>query len=134
MGALGVSAGQKVEFKSFFATDRLGRIVGASFLVAVAVSIGFLLCYIPGIIIAFMTQYFLFFIIDRNLGAVDSIKASWKFVGDNLGPLILIYLVAMLIAFVGALLCGLGLLVAVPVIVLAQAFAYRTLQHQPVAP
>ena len=81
-----------------------------------------------------MTQYFLFFIIDRNLGAVDSIKASWKFVGDNLGPLILIYLLGMLIAFVGALLCGLGLLVAVPVIVLAQAFAYRTLQHQPVAP
>lgn len=133
-GALAVASAQPVEFKSFFATDRIGRIVGAGFLVALAVAIGSLLCYFPGLIIAFLTQYFMFFILDRDLGVVDSIKASYHFVVGNLGPLILIYLVSALIAIVGAALCGLGLLVAIPVIVLAQTFAYRTLQHQPIAP
>ena len=43
---------------------------------------------LPGLIIAFLTQYFMFFILDRDLGVVDSIKASYHFVVGNLGPLI----------------------------------------------
>jgi uncharacterized membrane protein len=39
----------------------------------------------------------------------------------------------MIAIFVGALLCGLGLFVAVPVCVIAQAYAYKVLRGQPVA-
>ena len=35
--------------------------------------------------------------------------------------------------FVGALLCGIGLFVAVPVVVIAHTYAYKVLRGQPVA-
>jgi uncharacterized membrane protein len=39
----------------------------------------------------------------------------------------------MLAYFVGAILCGIGLLVAVPVVIIAQAYMWRRLQNMPVA-
>ena len=68
------------------------------------------------------------------MGAIDSIKASWSFVKDHVGPLILLYLLTLVVAFVGALLCGVGLLAAIPIVVLMQTYAYRKLQGQYVTP
>ena len=133
-GTLATTAGRPVEFKSFFVTDKLGSIIGAGVLVGIMTSIGFVLCYLPGLIVAFLSQFFMFFILDRNLGVIDSIKASWSFVFSNLGPLILLFLLSMVVYFVGALLCGVGLLAAIPVIVIAQTYAYRLLQGGTVAP
>jgi hypothetical protein len=66
--------------------------------------------------------------------AIDAIKASFGFVNKNLGTLLGFYVAAIVATFVGALLCGIGLLVALPVIVIGQAFLYRRLQGEPVAP
>ena len=133
-GSLATTAGRPVEFKSFFATDKLGTIIGAGVLVGIMTAIGMFLCYLPGILVAFASQFFMFFILERNLGVIDSIKASWSFVFKNFGPLILLFLLSLLVYFVGALLCGVGLLAAIPVIVLAQTYAYRVLQGGTVAP
>ena len=61
------------------------------------------------------------------------IKASVAFVNANLGTLIGFYIASAIAIFVGALLCGIGLLAAIPVVVIAQAYAYRSLQGEPVA-
>jgi hypothetical protein len=132
-GTLATSAGQPVDFKTFFATDKIGAIIGGGVLVGIMTSIGFVLCYLPGVVVMFLSQYFMFFILDRQLGVIDSIKASWSFVFNNLGPLILVFLLGLVAYFVGAMLCGVGLLAAIPVIVLAQTYAYRLLQGQAVA-
>ncbi len=76
----------------------------------------------------------MYFILDQDLGAWESIKASFSFVKDNIGNLLLLLILTWIALFVGALLCGLGLFVAVPVVVIAQAYAYKMLRGQPVAP
>ena len=130
---LDVAAGRAAEVPRFFSTDRLAKVIIAGILVAVATFIGTLLCYIPGLIVGFLCQYFVLFIMDKDLEPVDSIKASVQFVLANLLPLLLVYLICGVIIFIGAILCGVGLLVAIPVAVLVQVFAYKTLQGEPVA-
>ena len=130
---LDVAAGRAAEVPRFFGTDRLAKVIVAGILVAVATFIGTLLCYIPGLIVGFLCQYFVLFIMDKDLEPIESIKASVQFVLANVLPLLLVYLICGVIIFIGAILCGVGLLVAIPVAVLVQVFAYRTLQGEPVA-
>ena len=81
----------------------------------------------------FLTSFTLHFIIDKDMGAIDAIKASISFVMANIGTLIVLLPGLIAAYIVGALLCGVGLLVAIPVVVIATAYAYRTLQGEQVA-
>ena len=51
----------------------------------------------------------------------------------NLSTTILFYLLSIAIYFAGAILCGVGLLVAVPVVLLATAFLFKRLLGDPIA-
>jgi uncharacterized membrane protein len=109
-------------------------VVIASLIIAAATFVGTLLCYVPGLIVGFLAQFTLLFIVDKQMKAVDAIKASIKLVTDNLGNTILFYLLALVVLFVGAILCGVGLLVAAPVALIGLAYTYRRLQGEPVVP
>jgi hypothetical protein len=133
-GALRVADGQTFGLGQLFEGWDKTQVVIASVLIALGVGIGTILCYLPGLIIGFLTQFTLLFVVDRQLQAVDAIKASVKLVTDNLGNTIVYYLLAAIVTLVGACLCGVGLLVAVPVVLIGYAYTYRRLQNQPVAP
>src|SRR5262249_23484041 len=51
----------------------------------------------------------------------------------NIGPAVLTYLMIVVITFVGALICGVGLLVALPVAMLFLVYAWRRLTGGPIA-
>ena len=110
------------------------QVVIAAAIIAVATLVGTLLCYLPALIVGFLTQYTLLFIVDQQLSGVDAIKASIKFVTDNLANTLIYYILAVIVLFVGAILCGVGLLVAAPVALIGLASTYRRLQNQPVVP
>lgn len=132
-GALGVTNGLPFKAADVFKFQNIGPVVITSLLVAAGVIVGSILCYIPGLIFGFLTQYSLYFLTDKNLTPVDSIKASIDLVRNNLGPTIIWYLVSALIITVGAVVCGLGLLVAIPVVLLGTAYMYKSLTGQAVA-
>ena len=117
-----------------FGMANVGTVIAASLLIGLGVGIGTLLCFIPGLIVAFFAQFYVWFIVDRQLGAIDAIKASFGFVNRNLGSVFIFYLASLAAYFVGALACGIGLLVAVPVVYIAQGYTYRKLQGGYVAP
>ena len=73
-------------------------------------------------------------LLDRNLSAVDAVKTSFELSKANFGNAFLTWLVMIAIVFVGALLCGVGLLVAVPVAALFLVFAWRRITGGQVAP
>ena len=125
--SLGLTRGQKVDLGSAFNGINWGQVIVASLLIGVGTFVGLLLCVLPGIVWIFMTWYTLYFVIDRDMSAVDAIKASIGLVKDNLGPLLLFFLAAVAAYIVGACLCGVGLLAAIPVVVIAQAYTFRTL-------
>lgn len=132
--AIAVTRGQQFSAAGVFKFDNIGNVIVTSLLVGVGTFIGTLLCILPGIIFGFMTMYSLFFVVDKNLSPVDAIKASIDLVKNNVGSTIIWYLVAYVIILIGAVLCGLGLLVAIPVVLVGSAYTYKTLIGEQVAP
>jgi uncharacterized membrane protein len=132
-GALDITKGERIDLQTFLSTENLGQIVLASIILAVGIAIGLVLCVIPGLILAFFSQFTYQFIIDKGMPAFEAIKASFGLVNKNLGTVIVLFLASLLAFFVGAILCGVGLLVTIPVTIIATAYAYRMMTGQTVA-
>lgn len=130
--ALKVAAGQKLTLADFFDFSNLGQAIIVSLLIAVANG---LLAWtgIAGIIISFFTIFALYFALDKNMGAIDAIKASATLAMNNFVPTLLLLVFVMLLGFVGALLLGVGLLITTPVSLLAIAWVYKRLIGESVA-
>src|SRR3954451_4998940 len=78
----GATLGREVDVKASYqyAFSRLAGLIGLALLVGLVVGIGFVLFIIPGIIfLVFLSVSVAAFIIER-LGAVDSMKRSWRLV------------------------------------------------------
>ncbi len=133
-GALDTVDGKPVSVGGMFEGWDKGAVIVAALIVAVATAIGTLLCYLPGLVVGFLTSYTMFFVVDRGMAPVDAVKASVSFVTANLANTLVYYLLGVLVVIVGAILCGVGLLVAIPIVILGAAYTFRRLHDQPVAP
>jgi uncharacterized membrane protein len=132
-GALALTEGRPFNSSTILSADRLGPIFVTALLVGVFTAIGYLFCGIGALIVSFFLAYTFLFLIDQDLAPFEAIKASFGFVKDNLGQLLLFYLASVAAYFVGALLCGIGLIVAVPVVIIATTYTYKKLTGQAVA-
>lgn len=132
-GALAIARGQAVDVSTFLSTDQLPQILIAAVLLGVGSAIGFVLCFLPGIVFIFFSQFTMYYIVDKNMNAVDAIKASFSLVNRHLGSVIGLYLGVLVANTIGSLLCGVGLLVSFPVSVIATAYAFLRMNGEPVA-
>ncbi|OBA63583.1 hypothetical protein A5647_04525 [Mycobacterium sp. 1100029.7] len=126
-GGLDLADGKPVSIGSFFKPRNIGPVFVAALLVGVGTVVGSILCVIPGIIFAFLTLFAFTFVIDRSLSPVESVKASIATVRANIGPSLLSWLVQYAVVLVGELLCGVGMIAAIPIAVLIQVYTYRKL-------
>ena len=104
--------------------------LGVSILTGLAVMAGILLLIIPGIIVALGLQFGLYVVVDRNMSPIPALQESWRLTNGYKGTIFLINLVIALIAL--GLMCvtlGIGYVLAMPVLALAQAVMYHSLQH-----
>jgi uncharacterized membrane protein len=131
-GLLDIANGQPVAIGSFFKPRMIGSVILATLIIGIASAIGSL-CFILGIVISIFTLFTTVAIVDRNLSPIDGIKASVDITKANFVPVLLTWLVAAVIAIVGALVCGVGLIVALPVAALLTVYAYRRLTGGQVA-
>lgn len=132
--ALRVTDGGTPELGQLTETDQLGPYIVQAILVGIAIGIGLLLCIIPGMIAAVLFAFAGYVVIDTRDGdAVGAIRRSFEIVKGNFGAVLGLILLLILINLVGALLCGIGLLFTYPMTSVAFAYAYRTLNGQPVA-
>ncbi len=93
-GATNITDGKPFSLGQMFDGWDKTQVVIAALIIAVATAIGSFLCYLPGLIVGFLTMFTILFVVDKQMKAVDAIKASIKLVTDNLGPTILFYLLA----------------------------------------
>ncbi|WP_168211581.1 hypothetical protein [Ruania zhangjianzhongii] len=136
-GGLKQSAGHKPTLGEAFKIPNMQNVL--IWAVVWAVVSGLLSAVAPGlaiitVIVGFLTIFAYPFIIDRNHSWIDGLKGSVQMVTQNLGSTLLLALALLGINIVGALLCGLGLLITVPMSVAASVFAYRSFSQQPIAP
>jgi uncharacterized membrane protein len=131
-GAANVADGKSFSLGQMFDDWDKTQVAIAAVLIAVATAIGTILCYIPGVIVGFLTMYTMLFVVDKQLEAVPAIKASYELVTKNFGNTFVYWLLAGIVLLVGAILCGIGLLIAGPVALIGLAYTYRRLQNEPV--
>jgi len=132
-GTLDITEGRKFDIAHAFGQLDYGKVIITSVLVGVLTTIGLVLFVLPGILVAFFTTFALYFVVDNGTAPMESVKASFALVKDHLGDVFLLFLASIAAVIVGALACLVGLLVAVPVVTIAWAYAYKTLQGQPVS-
>jgi uncharacterized membrane protein len=133
-GALDIADGKPVSIATFFKPRNLGSVFVVALLIAFGTVVGSILCIIPGLIFAFLTLFAIPFVIDRSLSPVEAIKASIATTRANVGPALLSWLVQYAVVLVGELVCGVGMIVAIPVAALIQVYTYRKLSGGQVVP
>ncbi|GAC70624.1 hypothetical protein [Gordonia soli] len=133
-GALDENEARKPGFGAFFAFRNYGPIIATALLVAIGTIVGLIIVIIPGIIFAFLTYWALTFVVDKQLDPISGIKESFSIISKNVGPLLLLALASIGLNIVGAILCGLGLLVTIPVTTIASVYAYRFFTGGQIAP
>jgi uncharacterized membrane protein len=132
-GMLDIANGQEVSIGSFFRPRNIGNVIIAGLIVGIVTTIGLFLCVIPGVIASIMLMFTVVALLDRNLSPVDAVKSSFDLSKANFGNVVLAWLVLIATFIVGALLCGVGLLVAAPVATLFLVYTYRILSGGQVA-
>jgi uncharacterized membrane protein len=137
--AVGVSRGvlDVADGQGFDLMQALGRINVANALVVGLIigaleTIGYMLCFVPGILVAFFTFFSSYFVAEGS-SPVDAIRESVNLVGSRLGDTFVLALLSILVLIAGVIALLVGVLVAAPVVALAGAYAYRTFRGQPVA-
>lgn len=133
-GLLDIADGREVSIGSFLKPRNIVAVMIASLIVGVLSTIGLMLCIVPGLIVTIFAWFTTVGIVDRNLSPIDGIRASFDLVKRHFGQTLLFWLTTIAITVVGALLCGVGLLVAAPVAYLLQVYAYRKFSGGVVAP
>jgi uncharacterized membrane protein len=132
--ALAILDGGRPSVEQLVSTRDIGPYILASLLVALIVVVGLVLCVIPGLVAGFLLQFYGYAIIDRKADSVTTapqstptgaIRASFEVVAANVGPLLLLAVLCFVVNLAGALLCGIGLLVTLPVTAIAIAYAWR---------
>jgi uncharacterized membrane protein len=145
-GALDIADARPVTVSSFFKPRHFGNVLlAAALLSVISVALDALSLIPPTIffnlvallavaVFSFFALFTIAFATDRGLPAIEALKASFDTVRSNAGSTLLSWLVQFAIVLVGALLCGIGLVVAAPVALLIQVYTYRRLSGGSVAP
>lgn len=111
----------------FAGLSHLVPLLVATLLTWIAVGFGFILLIIPGIVISLGLSQVYYLILDRQLGAVEAMQASWAMMRGYKMSLLVLGIASLLIVLVSLIPFGLGLLVSVPTVSLATAAFYDRL-------
>jgi len=133
-GLLDIANGHRVSIGSFFRPRNIVAVVVAGLIVDILTFVGLLLCILPGLAVMLFAWFSTVAIVDRNLSPIDGIRASVAIVKANFGQVLLAALTFIGLLLLGVLLCGVGLLVAIPVAYLFLVYTYRLLSGGSVAP
>lgn len=104
------------------------RFLGAEVLAALVIFVGLLLLVVPGIIASLGLSFAPYIAVDTALGPVDAVKESWRITKGNKWRIFLLGLALLGINVLGIIVVFVGLLVSVPITLLAVVHAYRFLQ------
>ncbi len=103
------------------------KALGLTFILGIINGIAMALFFFPvlfSLALLFPATYML---VSQNTGVIESIKASFDLTKPNLAQCLLFVVLNAILIFVGVLALGIGVLVAIPVVVIATADIYKKL-------
>jgi len=132
---LKIARGQPVEMRDIFTGGfRCIPFMAATVMFGVMFMVGYLLFIVPGLIFATIFSQYPMLIVDRNMGAMDSLRKSSELTDGNKVAIFLAWLVVAVLAELLALpTLGIGFVVMVACMILMQPVVYLMLTGQPLA-
>ncbi|MDJ0512838.1 MAG: YciC family protein [Methyloceanibacter sp.] len=121
----------RVTYSALWHPTNYWKFFATSLLTSLAVGLGLVLLIIPGLIAMVLFMFSNFLVVDHGMGPLQALKRSVEITKGNRLPLFWFFVLTVLILAVGILALGVGLLVAVPIVGLATAHAYRLLSRAP---
>jgi len=134
--SLKVADGRPISVGDLFDTSHAGSLV---LLALILGGVGLVASFIPiiGQLAFVVAGFFVFYavvaIVDRNEAPIDAIRTSVALQTRDLGTGILVYLLVAVVSWIGTAVCGIGVLVSLPVGALLTVFAYRRLTSGQIA-
>jgi uncharacterized membrane protein len=130
--ALKAARGQPTGLGDLFSGGRfLGSFLVMGILSGILISIGTLLCVIPGYILQYGLSLAAFLIVDQNLSGVDSLKRSWEMTKGHKVNIFLFNLIGIAVIIAGELACLIGvLLVSIPMFLIGNAYIYLRIKGE----
>ncbi len=114
----------------FSSMGRFPAMLAAMFLMMLAIYAGMLCFFVPGVILALGLGLAQYFVVDKNMGPIQALKASWEATNGHKVKLFLLGLISVGILIVGCIACYIGMFVALPLVSLAYAIVYLRLTGQ----
>lgn len=149
---LKMADGEETEFGDLFSCFHLGGTfilaciilglmfvpVGIVFAILTAITkkaaiegvIGIILVPIIAFFVIIRLIFISYLIVDKKMGAMECIKASWNMTRGTVLDLIIFFLLQILVIIAGALCLGVGLFAAMPTVAVATAYYYRQLSKR----
>jgi len=127
--ALRVVRGERPEFGTVFSGGRyFVPMLGGTLLYSLGVTAGAMFCVVPGLFLAGCWVAYSAFIVDKNMGPIAALSASWQATTPYRTNALVYILLTVVVFIAGALACGIGmLLVSFPVIMISNAYIYLKL-------
>ncbi len=99
----------------------------ASALMGLIIFAGIILLIVPGLYFAVKYHFMMYFVVDKKMGPLEALRASGKITEGVKWKIVGLVLASAGVMILGALALGIGILVAIPVIGLADVYVYRKL-------
>ncbi|MGQ9542262.1 MAG: hypothetical protein ACUVTY_14400 [Armatimonadota bacterium] len=106
-------------------TQVLGNLIVVALLQTVIVAIGLALCILPGIVAIALLMFSVPLVVDQRIGGAQAIRQSFEMLKSQWLMATLFSIVVAILGFVGVLLCGVGLILTLPLYYLSIAVAYN---------
>lgn len=126
--ALNIFDKDKPDVNNFLPSlELLLKYILASLLYGLAVAIGTILLIVPGIILGVRLHFFGLLMVDKKMDAVAALKESYRLTEGHFWDLAILGLATGVLNMFGAMFFMVGLLVTVPISLMASCYAYRKL-------
>ncbi|MEZ6091334.1 MAG: hypothetical protein R3C05_25620 [Pirellulaceae bacterium] len=128
---LSVARGQRATIGMLFSGGPyLLRYIGGAFLFGIGILVGLVLLIIPAIYFALTYWSYMYFLVDRNCGVFESFRLASVHASGNRGNVFVMGLLGSALSLAGVLACGVGILIAAPVILLMFVICYLMMTGQ----
>lgn len=123
--ALSAADGAHVDWHGLWAPEHFLNMLGAIVIQSVIIIVGFVLLIVPGIIASLLLAFTQLALVDKKLTPIEALKESYRLTKGHLWDLFLFAIVLLLINLAGLIALVVGLLVTVPVTLIAVAYVYK---------
>ena len=124
--ALKVVRGEQAGWRDVFHGYRnLFGLLGLTLLTGIIVTLGYILCIVPGLLASGITLFAPLLLIDKSIGPVEAIETCFRVFRPHMWMSIVFLIVYTLLGAVGAVLCCVGMIFTYPIFTVAIAYHYN---------